>query len=70
MWNSFVRGCGFYILDVRIGKMCYVFFKIMDDIVDCKFVENECFVCCRKENFFILFDIRKGVFLSLLDIGE
>lgn len=69
-WNSLARGRGLHILDARTGKTCHVFLKTMDDIVDCKFVENECLVCCRKENFLTLFDIRKGVLLSLLDIGE
>lgn len=69
-WNSLDRGRGLHILDARTGKTRHVFLKTVDDIVDCKFVENECLVCCRKENFLTLFDIRKGVLLSLLDIGE
>ena len=69
-WNSLARGRGLHILDARTGKTCHIFLKTVDDIVDCKFVENEYLVCCRKENFLTLFDIRKGVLLSLLDIGE
>ncbi|XP_068681720.1 uncharacterized protein [Montipora foliosa] len=70
-WASFSSGYGVHILDAKTGETQRTFLKDQDDIVDCKFVVNgESLVCCSKDNFLRLFDIRSGDLLSVLDVEE
>lgn len=71
-WNTLFMGCGVHVLNAKTGKTCHEFFKLKQGghIVDCKFVDNESLLCCSKDNFLRLFDIRTGRLLSILDIGE
>jgi len=70
-WASFSSGHGVHILDAKTGETQRTLLKDQDDIVDCKFVVNgESLVCCSKDNFLRLFNIRSGDQLSVLDIEE
>ena len=70
-WASFSSGNGVHILDAKTGATQRTLLRDQDDIVDCKFVVNdEYLVCCSKDNFLRLFDIRSGDLLSLLDVEE
>lgn len=70
-WASFNSGYGVHILDANTGKTYNTLFKHQDDIVDCKFVVNDDYlVCCSKDNFLRLFDIKSGDLLSVLDVEE
>jgi len=70
-WASFSSGYGVHILDAKTGETQRTLLKDQDDIVDCKFVVNcESLVCCSKDNFLRLFNIRSGDQLSVLDIEE
>ena len=70
-WASLSSGRGVHILDAKTGETQHTFLKDQDDIVDCKFVVNgESLVCCSKDNFLRLFNIRSGDLLSVLDIEE
>ena len=70
-WCSFDSGGGLHILDAKTGDTRHTLLKDQDDIVDCKFVGNrETLVCCRKDNFLRLFNVRSGDLLSILDIEE
>ena len=70
-WASFSSGYGVHILDAKTGKTQRTLLEDQDDIVDCKFVFNRhSLVCCSKDNFLRLFDIRSGDLLSVLDIEE
>lgn len=70
-WASFSSGYGVHILDARTGETQRTLLKDQDDIVDCKFVVNgKSLVCCSKDNFLRLFDIRSGDQLSMLDVEE
>lgn len=70
-WASFSSSYGVHILDVKTGETQRTLLKDQDDIVDCKFVVNgESLVCCSKDNFLRLFDIRSGDLLSVLDVEE
>ncbi|XP_068730104.1 uncharacterized protein [Montipora capricornis] len=70
-WASFSSGYGVHILDAKTGETQRTFLKDQDDIVDCKFVANgESLVCCSKDNFLRLFNIRSGDLLSVLDVEE
>ena len=70
-WASFSSGYGVHILDAKTGKTQRTLLKDQDDIVDCKFVVNvESLVCCSKDNFLRLFNIRSGDLLSVLDIED
>ena len=70
-WGSFTTGYGVHILDAKTGETKRTLLKDQDDIVDCKFVANfESLVCCSKDNFLRLFNIKSGDLLSMLDIEE
>ena len=70
-WASFNSGYGVHILDAKTGETYHTLLKDQDDIVDCKFVVNdEYLVCCSKDNFLRLFDIRSSDLLSVLDVEE
>lgn len=70
-WASFSSGHGVHILDAKTGETQRTLLEDQDDIVDCKFVVNcESLVCCSKDNFLRLFDIRSGDLLSVLDVEE
>ncbi|XP_020604972.1 uncharacterized protein LOC110043806 [Orbicella faveolata] len=70
-WGSFYSGYGVHILDAKTGETRHSLLTDQDDIVDCKFVVNdESLVCCSKDNFLRLFNIRSGDLLSVLDIEE
>ena len=70
-WASFNSGYGVHILDAKTGETNHTLLKDQDDIIDCKFVvDDEYLVCCSKDNFLRLFDIRSGDLLSVLDIEE
>ena len=69
-WNILKSGHGIHVLDAKTGETHYVFLKEQEDIVDCKFVDDESLVCCRKDNFLRLFNVKTGRLLSLLDIGQ
>ena len=70
-WNILDFGYGLQILDTETGETLHVFFKLQKDIVvDCKFVDSETLVCCGKDNFLRLFNVKTGHLLSLLDIGD
>ena len=69
-WKILDSGSGIHVLDAKTGETHYVFLKEQKDIVDCKFVDDESLVCCRKDNFLRLFNVKTGHLLSLLDIGQ
>ena len=69
-WKTLNSGYGIHVLDAKTGETHHVFLKEQNDIVDCKFVDNESLVCCRKDNFLRLFNVKTGHLLSLLDIGQ
>ena len=69
-WKILSGGHGLHVLDAKTGETHEVFLKEHEDIVDCKFVDDEFLVCCRKDNFLRLFNVRSGHLLSLLDIGQ
>lgn len=70
-WDSFNSGYGVHILDAKTGETRHSLLTCQHDIVDCKFVVNdESLICCSKDNFLRLFDIRSGNLLSVLDIEE
>ena len=70
IWNILDAGHGLHILDAKTGKTLHLLFKNQEDIVDCKFIDTEALVCCRKDNFLRLLNVKTGHLLSLLDIGE
>ena len=69
-WKILNSGYGIHVLDAKTGETHHVFLKEQEDIVDCKFVDDESLVCCRKDNFLRLFNVKTGHLLSLLDIGQ
>ena len=69
-WKILKSGYGIHVLDSKTGETHHVFLKEQEDIVDCKFVDDESLVCCRKDNFLRLFNVKTGDLLSLLDIGQ
>ena len=69
-WNCLDEGNGVHILDAKTGEIRHRFLQSQNDIVDCKFVNCEVLVCCSKDNFLRLFNIRTGDLLSVLDIKE
>ena len=69
-WKILNSGHGIHVLDAKTGETHHVFLKEQKDIVDCKFVDDESLVCCRKDNFLRLFNVKTGHLLSLLDIGQ
>ena len=69
-WKILDSGSGIHVLDAKTGETHHVFLKEQEDIVDCKFVDDESLVCCRKDNFLRLFNVKTGHLLSLLDIGQ
>ncbi|CAH3183191.1 unnamed protein product, partial [Porites lobata] len=69
-WNTFDQGHGLHILNAYTGETLHVFLGEQNDIVDCKFLDDESVVCCSEDNFLRLYNIRTGDLLSILDIGE
>ena len=69
-WNTLTGGKGLHILNASTGETLHVFFEDQEDIVDCKFLDDESVVCCCKDNFLRLYNVRTGDLLSILDIGE
>ena len=70
-WDSLSYGYGLHILDVRRGKTVLTLLKNHNDIVDCKFVcDGESLLCCSRDSFLRLFNVRSGDLLCLLDIEE
>ena len=70
-WNSLSYAYGLHILDVRCGKTVLTLLKNHSDIVDCKFVcDGESLLCCSRDSFLRLFNVRSGDLLCLLDIEE
>ena len=70
-WDSLTAGYGLHILDVRCGKTVLTLLKHRNDIVDCKFVCNsESLICCNRDSFVRLWNVRSGDLLCLLDIEE
>ena len=69
-WNTLTGGKGLHILNARTGETLLVFFEDQEDIIDCKFLDDEAVVCCCKDNFLRLYNVRTGDLLSILDIGE
>ena len=67
----FDGGCGLHILDAKTGETRHTLLKDQDDFVDYKFVGNgDTLICCSRDNFLRLFNIRSGDLLSVLDIEE
>ena len=71
-WNTLDEGHGLHILNADTGEALHVFLGDQTDIaiVDCKFLDDESLVCCSKDNFLRLYNLRAGDLLSILDIGE
>ena len=69
-WNTLTGGKGLHILNASTGETLHVFFEEQEDIVDCKFLDDEAVVCCCKDNFLRLYNVRTGDLLTILDIGE
>ncbi|CAH3180650.1 unnamed protein product [Porites lobata] len=69
-WNTLDQGHGLHILNAYTGETLHVFLGEQNDIVDCKFLDDESVVCCSEDNFLRLYNIRTGDLLSILDIGE
>ena len=70
-WGSLNGGYGLHILDAKTGKTNRSFIEDHDDIVDCKFVVNgEFLLCCSRDNFLRLLNVRSGELLSMLDVEE
>ena len=69
-WNTLEEGHGLHILYADTGETLHVFLGDQNDIVDCKFLDDESLVCCSGDNFLRLYNVRAGVLLSILDIGE
>ena len=69
-WNTLEEGHGLHILNADTGETLHVFLGDQNDIVDCKFLDDESLVCCSGDNFLRLYNVRAGVLLSILDIGE
>ena len=69
-WNTLEEGHGLHILYADTGETLHVFLGDQNDIVDCKFLDDESLVCCSGDNFLRLYNVRAGALLSILDIGE
>ena len=70
-WDSLGEGYGLHILDVKCGKTVLTLLKNHNDIINCKFVcDGESLLCCSRDNFLRLFNVRSGDLLCLLDIEE
>ena len=71
-WNTLDDGHGLHILNADTGETLHVFLRDQTGItiVDCKFLDDESLVCCSKDNFLRLYNLRAGDLLSVLDIGE
>lgn len=70
-WKCLREGLGIHILDARTGETRHSLLQDRFDIVDCKFVvDSESLVCCVRDNFLRLFNIKSGDLLSVLDIEE
>ncbi|KAL9961938.1 hypothetical protein ACROYT_G030982 [Oculina patagonica] len=68
-WNTFDSCYGIHMLDAQTGETCNTLLKDHKGIIDCKFVANsETLVCCSRDNFLRLLNIRSGDLLSVLDI--
>ena len=70
-WNTFDSSYGIHILDAKTGETCITLLKDHKEIIDCKFIANrETLVCCSRDNFLRLVNIRSGDLLSVLDVEE
>ena len=69
-WNTLDQGHGLHVLNADTGETLHVFLGEQNDIVDCKFLDDESVVCCSEDNFLRLYNIRTGDLQSVLDIGE
>ena len=70
-WNTFDSGYGLHVLDSKTGETCNTLLKEHNEIINCKFVANrETLVCCSRDNFLRLINVRSGDLLSVLDIEE
>ena len=69
-WNTLDDGQGLHVLDADTGETLHVLLRDQKDIIECKFLDDESLVCCSGDNFLRLYDVRAGVLLSILDIGE
>lgn len=72
-WKTLEAGYGIHILDAKTGETRHVFLKdhAHHSIAGCKFVgDGKSLVCCSRDNFLRLFNVRSGDLLSVLDIGE
>ena len=69
-WNTLDKGQGIHVLQAKTGETLHVLLRDQKDIIECKFLDDESLVCCSGDNFLRLYDVRAGVLLSILDIGE
>ena len=69
-WNTLDKGQGIHVLQGKTGETLHVLLRDQKDIIECKFLDDESLVCCSGDNFLRLYDVRAGVLLSILDIGE
>ena len=69
-WNTLNKGQGIHVLQAKTGETLHVLLRDQKDIIECKFLDDESLVCCSGDNFLRLYDVRAGVLLSILDIGE
>ena len=69
-WNTLNEGQGIHVLQAKTGETLHVLLRDQKDIIECKFLDDESLVCCSGDNFLRLYNVRAGVLLSILDIGE
>ncbi|CAH3185735.1 unnamed protein product [Porites lobata] len=69
-WNTLDEGQGLHVLDADTGETLHVLLRDQNDIIECKFLNDETLVCCSGDNFLRLCNVRTGHLLSVLDIGE
>ena len=72
-WRTLEAGYGIHILDAKTGETRHVLLKDHAHyiIAGCKFVgDGKSLVCCSRDNFLRLFNVRSGDLLSVVDIGE
>ena len=72
-WKTLEVGYGIHILDAKTGETRHVLLKDHAHyiIAGCKFAgDGKSLVCCSRDNFVRLFNVRTGDLLSVLDIGE
>ena len=69
-WNTLDEGQGLHVLDADTGETLHVLLRDQNDIIECKFLNDETLVCCSGDHFLRLCNVRTGHLLSVLDIGE